>query len=470
MSTVAPCSPAALPDLDAAEALLPTYLAALPRYTSYPTAPVWTAAYGTADFRADLESGIQTGDDVSVYVHVPFCRALCHFCACNRVVTRDEARPHRYLRGVERELRTLRGLLPSRLGVAQLHLGGGTPTHLDPVQLRRLFEGLYDAFPPRLGAEVSVEVDPRVTTPEHVEALRECGVNRVSMGVQDFDPVVQQAIHRVQSSRQVRELASSFRARGVESVNFDLIYGLPHQSTESFSRTLDRVIALEPDRIALYAYAHVTWVAKQQRGFERRQLPDAATRLSILLLALRRLLAAGFVYIGMDHFARSGDALARALEDESLHRNFMGYTTRAGLPLLGFGPSSISETPSSYAQSARDLVGWQERVEGGRLATVRGFRHAREDLARRYVISRIMCLGDLDAGEYCRRFSRPFASSYPEELASLRPMERDGLLTLEADGSLCLSFLGRLLSRNVAAVFDQYRSTGDGELRFSQSV
>jgi oxygen-independent coproporphyrinogen-3 oxidase len=453
--------------------ILPGYLGAGPRYTSYPTAPVWSDDFGTPDFRSALEAaGQRASADLSLYVHVPFCRSLCHFCACNRIVPKRDDLPASYLETLEREIGAVREALPADRPASQLHLGGGTPTYLDPGQLRRLFHALTDAFPLRDAAEVSIEVDPRVTGEAHVEALRECGFDRVSMGVQDFDPRVQEAIHRVQPFEVVSELVTRVRESGFQSVGFDLIYGLPFQTEASFDGTLDHVLALLPDRIALYSYAHVTWIAKQQRGFERKDLPDPSLKLRIMLSAIRRLLANGYVYVGMDHFARPDDELTRAFRDRTLRRNFMGYTTQAGVDLLGFGPSAISELEGCYAQSERALDPWSASVGDGGLATMRGWTLSDEDRARRWVIHRLLCLGELRADEYEQRFGAALLERYAPELERLEPMERDGLLAREPDGSLSLTLIGRILVRNVAAVFDAYlpeQQGADGP-RFSQTV
>jgi oxygen-independent coproporphyrinogen-3 oxidase len=444
-------------DLEHAAVLLPRYEGPAPRYTSYPTAPVWNESYGPDDLRRDLaRTDVAPDDGLALYVHVPFCRSLCHFCACNRMITRDAALPARYLDVLEREVANVRTALAVPRAATQQHWGGGTPTHLTPEQIRRLFHMVTDAFPMRADAEISIEVDPRVTTAAHLDALRECGFDRISMGVQDFDERVQQAIHRIQPVAATAQLATDSRRAGFRSVNFDLIYGLPYQTPESFAKTLEEVVAIAPDRIALYSYAHVTWVAKQQRGFERGDLPDSRTKLAILLGAIRRLLAAGYLYIGLDHFARPEDELARALADRTLRRNFMGYTTQAGVDLLGFGPSAISELRCSYAQSHRELDAWERALRAHGLATARGHRLSADDQERRWIIGRIMGHGALSAAEYAATFGRPLRDAYARELARLEPAAADGLVEIAADGSLAATPLGRLLVRNVAVAFDAY--------------
>jgi oxygen-independent coproporphyrinogen-3 oxidase len=442
-------------DIDALERILPRYDGPGPRYTSYPTAPVWSDSYGAADFRASL-ARLEADRDVALYTHVPFCESLCHFCACNKIITRDAALPVRFLESVAREIATVREAITTAPHASQLHWGGGTPTHLDPAQLQQLYRLLTDAFPMRDGAEISIEVDPRVTTTDQIAALAECGFNRISMGVQDTNARTQQAINRIQPFAQTQALVEDARARGFESVNFDLIYGLPYQTEETFEQTLDEILTVQPDRIALYSYAHVTWVAKQQRGFERKDLPEASTKMRIMVNAIRQFLEAGYVHVGMDHFARKDDELTEALEAGTLRRNFMGYTTQDGVDVLAFGPSAISELSDAYAQSQRGLKEWQGAVEAGELATLRGHVLSADDHARSFIIARIMCHGALDAKEYEARFGGVFRDLYSSALASLEPLQQDALVEVAADGSLQVLPLGRLLVRNVAMAFDAY--------------
>jgi len=444
------------------EAVLPRYELAGPRYTSYPTAPSWNGSVGAEEFRRLLrelpaDDPETEGGELAVYAHVPFCRSLCHFCACNRVITRKPELPNRYLAVIEREIRAAREALGSSHRAAQLHLGGGTPTHLEAEELGRLIDGLDAAFPPTPDAERSIEVDPRVTTLAHLETLEARRFNRISLGVQDFDSRVQKAVHREQSVEQVGELVEESRRRGFEGVNFDLIYGLPFQDESSFDRTLDHVIEQAPDRIALYSYAHVTWVAKQQRGFERHDLPSGAQKLRILLCAIERLLEAGYEFIGMDHFARSDDALAEAARAGRLHRNFMGYTTRTAADLIAFGPSGISELRTAFVQSVRALDDWEERVDRLGLASFRGHLLSEDDHRRGWIIKQIMCRGGVRAQEYAAEFGeQDFAERFAVELDRLEPFERDGLVIREGAGDFQTTDAGRLLVRNLAMIFDAY--------------
>jgi oxygen-independent coproporphyrinogen-3 oxidase len=460
-------------DLDHVEEILPRYATEGPRYTSYPTAPVWKESYGPARFRDELgRTDADPDDGLSLYVHVPFCRSLCHFCACNKVITRDHGRIVRYLDVIEREIAAVRGAVGVARSATQHHWGGGTPTYLTPEEVTRLFRAVSTAFPMRPGAEISIEVDPRVTTREHVAALAECGFNRMSMGVQDFDERVQEAIHRIQPPDETARLVGWARESGFLSVGFDLIYGLPYQTEETFARTLDRVLEVGPDRIALYSYAHVTWVAKQQRGFERKDLPGPTAKLRILMMAIRRFLEAGYRFIGLDHFARPEDELSRALADRTLRRNFMGHTTQAGVDLIGFGPSAISELRGSYAQNFRDLPAWEQAVEERGLATMRGHVLSSDDVERRWLIGRLMCLGEVRADEFAERFDRSFASAYARELAALGTAAEDGLVRIGPDGSVEVTPLGRLFVRNLAMVFDAYlpEQQRAGKRIFSKTV
>jgi oxygen-independent coproporphyrinogen-3 oxidase len=460
-------------DWEQVAAILPRYSGEGPRYTSYPTAPVWSESYGPDQLRAELaREDASPREGLALYVHVPFCESLCHFCACNKVITRKREPADRFLAVVEREFKAVREALRVPRPATQLHWGGGTPTFLTPEQLVRLYRAQTQAFPVRAGAEVSIEVDPRVTSQEQVAALAECGFNRISMGVQDFDPRVQQAIHREQSVEQTGRLVEWSRAAHFESVNFDLIYGLPYQTEATFAETLSRVLELAPDRLALYSYAHVSWLAKQQRGFERHDLPEPARKLRIFLSAVRRLLEAGYRYIGLDHFAKPEDELSRALASRTLRRNFMGHTTQAGTLLLGFGPSAISELGGGYAQSFRDLGPWEEAVLARGLATMRGHRFSADDLERRWVIGRILCHGELRAAEFAAEVGGSFRERFARELGSLAPAVADGLLRVEPDGSLLLTPLGRLLVRNVAMAFDAYlpEQQRSGRPIFSRTV
>jgi oxygen-independent coproporphyrinogen-3 oxidase len=458
-------------DLAELERILPRYVGAGPRYTSYPTVPAWQSDFGPKDHVEALQS-LTGEEEISLYAHVPFCQSLCHFCACNRVITRDPDLPERYLRTIEAELDLTRAELGHELRSGQLHWGGGTPTHLEPAQIERLFQLMTDRFQLVPGAEISIEVDPRVTTLEQLDVLAACGFNRISLGVQDTNAKTQAAIHRIQPFEQTRALTEASRARGIERVNYDLIYGLPHQTVASFEETLDDVLSARPDRIALYGYAHVTWVAKQQRGFERGDLPDPRRRMQIFLSAIRRLLDSGYRSIGMDHFALPDDELCEALDQGTLRRNFMGYTTREGVDMLAFGPSAISEISNTYIQVEKELDRWFEEIEAGRLATFKGHRLSKDDQARSWIIGRIMCEAAVRAEDVERRFGGCFRTDYARALERLEPLQGDGLVEVSEQGDVTVSPLGRVLLRHVAMAFDAYldRSAPQPAKTFSQTI
>jgi len=462
--------PSQPPPLDRLRELIPRYDRPGPRYTSYPTAPVWRDSFGVAEYREALGRLAARDGALSLYVHVPFCEQLCTYCACNRVIRRDHAVAGPYLERLTREIGAVAETLGGGRRHGQLALGGGTPTYLSPEQLARLCDALDAAFPPEPGAERSLEVDPRVTTAEQLTALAERGFNRISLGVQDLSPVVQRAIHRVQSIEQTAGVTETARGLGFGSVNFDLIYGLPFQTPESFETTLAEVIALAPDRIALYGYAHVTWVSKQQRGFERKDLPGPERKLAIFLTAIHRLGEAGYRFLGLDHFARPDDDLAGAVDAGTLQRNFMGYTTRRAGDLLGFGPSAISELEDAYAQSHRDPDPWGEAVEAEGLATQRGWRLDEDDRRRKWLIQSLMCQGVIDPGAYAARFDEALDERIPGLAARLAGFEADGLLVRDG-GVWRLGFLGRLFLRNVAMTFDAHlEPPREGQQRFSRTV
>jgi oxygen-independent coproporphyrinogen-3 oxidase len=440
-----------------------------PRYTSYPTAPAWSEDFGADAFSAAL--GQAQPEAVSLYVHIPFCERLCSFCACNRRITRDHGVSRPYLDGIEAEA----GLISLALGASpscvQLSLGGGSPNFLSPDEMVRL-AGIVDRFFPRdPDAERSIELDPRNTTDEQLDALVACGFNRVSLGVQDTSAKVQKAINRIQPTERVEALTASARARGMRSVNFDLIYGLPYQTEESYAHTLDEVLALRPDRIALYSYAHVTWISKAQRGFEKKDLPPAERKLAIFLLAMERLVGAGYRFLGMDHFALPEDELSVAADQGTLHRNFMGYTTQGAGDLIALGASGISELADAYAQSQRDSDEWHETVTGGQLATLRGWSLSAEDRRRKWLIRRLMCQGEIDAGGYRERFGAELAEAVPDLDARLTPFVDDALLEPTSSDSWRVTDLGRLFLRVMAMTFDAYLEPPDQDRpRFSRVV
>lgn len=437
--------------------LLRKYDLPVPRYTSYPTAPRFTPATPAAELLEALAAErADASRPVSLYFHLPFCESRCWFCGCTTVITRSRTVAGSYLDRLEREMDLLRPWINPAQPVAQLHFGGGSPTYLAPAEIRRLGAMIHERHSFTADAEISVEIDPRRLTPAQASAYYELGCRRASLGVQDTDPKVQLAIHRVQPVEQTRDAVRLLRDTGYGSIGVDLIYGLPYQTVESFARTLDAVLELGPDRLAVFSYAHVPWLKPAQRILERdRALPGPEDKLRLLALAVRTLTRAGYVHIGMDHFARADDELAVALRTGRLQRNFQGYSTRAGASIHAFGLSSISQTETSYRQNTRELDAYQGALDAGRLPLERGLVLTAEDRRRRRVIMALMCDRRLDFAALSREFGFDFPAAYAAELASLDDLEADGLVTRDAAG-LRLTPVGVLLVRVVASRFDAH--------------
>ena len=449
--------PSHFPDIEIPENLIRRMDIRGPRYTSYPTADRFGAGFTTQDYLQHLERRANSDKraPLSVYIHVPFCASLCYYCACNRIITKDHRRSTKYLRYLEKELSMLGSRIGGRQEVVQVHLGGGTPTFLNEGELRGLMQMLRQYFDFAPDAEVGIEIDPRTVDAQMMAMLAEMGFNRISLGVQDFDPAVQKAVHRIQPFEMIEQTMQASRKAGFGSINFDLIYGLPKQTVASFSETLDGVLRLMPDRIALYNYAHLPTRFLAQRRITEADLPSAEERLQIFLSSMRRLLDAGFIYIGLDHFARPGDELARSLATNSLHRNFQGYTTRAGCDLLGMGVSSISQIEGCYSQSVRSLDEYYERLDANELPVERGVSLSQDDLVRRKVIMDLMCNTPVDFDVFSKEFGIEFAVYFADELTSLRPFVDEGLIAIDR-GRLTTLPKGRLFVRAVAMVFDNY--------------
>jgi oxygen-independent coproporphyrinogen-3 oxidase len=425
-----------------------------PRYTSYPTAPVWQDNFGPHDLEEVFAAADREARPVSLYMHLPFCESLCLFCACNVVISKNKSVAEPYLETLKSELKHISRFVSRARPVIQFHWGGGTPTYLSPAQLEDLFESTRQLFTLAPDAEIGVEVDPRVTTENHLAALRRLGFNRLSLGIQDFDPRVQETVHRVQPYELTRDLVRTARQLGFDSINVDLIYGLPFQTAESFRDTVDRVLTLSPDRVAMFSYAHVPWLKRQQGSFQQH-LPEGMEKFRIFRAGLEAFLYDGYAYIGMDHFARPTDELAQAQRNRTLHRNFQGYTTKAGADLYGIGVSAISGIGSAYAQNYRDVAGYTVAVGRHGLATMRGYRLTEDDLVRRAVISRLLCHAVLSLGELQQEFGFRFEEYFAEELRRLEPFVADGLVRLDSN-EIRVTMLGRIFIRNVAMVFDPY--------------
>jgi oxygen-independent coproporphyrinogen-3 oxidase len=445
-----------------------------PRYTSYPTAPQFQPGFGEGCLRAQIA---RSNDDalprrLSLYLHIPYCVSPCFYCGCNRVITRDPAKGEAYLLRLLREIALVGPLFDRDRDVVQLHLGGGTPNFLTPDQLGVLVDSLDRQFhfSRRADRDFSIELDPRFVRPDEIGALAALGFNRASLGVQDFDPAVQQAVNRLQSVEQTLAIIEACRTNGMRSVNVDLIYGLPKQSLDGFGRTLDTVVAARPDRLAVYGYAHLPGMFKAQRQIDEADLPAPEAKLALLALAIEKLGAAGYEYIGMDHFALPGDELARARAHGGLHRNFMGYTTHADTDLLGLGVSSISRIADSFSQNPRDLPSWEAAIDAGRLPVWRGLELSTEDLLRAEVIQQLMCQGEIDVGLIEERFGIDFRQHFGAEIARLAPLQADGLVEL-APGRIAATARGRLLLRIIAMCFDAYLDQpADAPPRFSRAI
>jgi oxygen-independent coproporphyrinogen III oxidase len=441
-----------------------------PRYTSYPTAPEWLDTFGPADYDDVVRSsnGSIPAAPVSLYMHLPFCERLCLFCGCNVVINKNHEVAVPYLQKLEWEIDQLSRRLDRARKVVQLHWGGGTPTYLGAAQLDHLFEYVRQRFDFAPDAEIGIEVDPRVTREDQVRTLRRLGFNRISMGIQDFNPAVQKTVHRIQPYEMTRALYDLCRHLGFDSINIDLIYGLPHQTPESFVDSVDKVIGMRPDRIAMFSYAHVPWLKKQQGSFARH-IPLGMDKFRIFRAGIERFCEAGYRYIGMDHFALPEDELCVAQSNRTLHRNFQGYTTKAGADLFGVGVSSISGVGRAYAQNQRDLKDYYGAVEQSTLPTMRGFRLSDDDALRREVISRILCHCVLRKSEIESEFGIRFDEYFAGEMARLSQLEQDGIVTLSAE-QIAVTSLGRIFIRNVGMVFDRYLQKPKDRPVFSKTL
>ncbi len=442
-----------------------------PRYTSYPTADRFVEAFGEVEWAQWIAKrnigGIK--QPLSVYVHVPFCDTICYYCACNKVVTRDHGRSAKYIKYLSRELARVGELLGDERRICQLHWGGGTPTFLSPGETGALANAVGAQFEPQSGCECSIEVDPRQVEPGRMALLGSLGFNRVSIGVQDFDPEVQKAVHRIQSEEMTRRVIEEARASGFRSVNLDLIYGLPKQTLDSFNATLDKALALDPNRLALYSYAHLPTVFKPQRRIREADLPSAEAKLQILTLAIGRLTRAGYLYIGMDHFAKPDDELAVAQRQGRLQRNFQGYSTHPESDLLGFGVSAIGRVGPTYYQNLKSLDEYYRALDDGRVPVWRGVDLTPDDLLRRAVIQALACHFRVSIESIESAYLVDFRRYFAAELEVLKPLADDGLVELAPDW-IVVTPKGRLLVRAVCMVFDRYLRTSRERAGFSKVI
>jgi oxygen-independent coproporphyrinogen-3 oxidase len=448
-----------------------------PRYTSYPTADRFHQDFGYGQF-LEAVAGLRmrrSRRPLSLYIHIPFCDTICYYCGCNKIVTKDHGKAATYLGYLKQEI-AMQGRLFDGMGqIEQLHFGGGTPTYLSDRQMGDLMEHLranFDFAPDQQG-EYSIEIDPRTVSPGRVHSLRVQGFNRISLGVQDFDPKVQKAVNRIQPEAQTRLVMDAARDAGYRSISIDLIYGLPKQNMASMARTLEQVIAADPDRIALYNYAHMPHLFKPQRRIAEADLPTPAVKLELLALCIGRLCAAGYVYIGMDHFAKPDDELAVAQRQGRLQRNFQGYSTRAESELISCGVSAISAVGATYSQNEKSLDGYYAQLDAGRLPIVRGIKLENDDLIRRIVIQKLMCNAELSISSMEQAHPIQFARYFEAELAQLKPFEAEGLLTIDPQW-ITVTPKGRLLIRNICMVFDRYlslaRENAPQPLRYSKTI
>jgi oxygen-independent coproporphyrinogen-3 oxidase len=445
-----------IPDLN----LIRKYNQPGPRYTSYPTAPHFSEETDKAILASQTES---EDSDLSLYFHIPFCRSLCWFCGCTKIITTQQDKADHYLDLMEKEIELFLPRIKPGRKVKQLHFGGGTPNYLTPAQIDRFSAFIHNHFEFHPDAELSTELDPRTLTEEHIASFRNMGINRASMGVQDVKIEVQEAVHRIQSDECNRNALKWLRDAGIESCNLDLIYGLPKQTPESFEKTLYHILDYEPDRLAVFSYAHVPWIMPAQKILEEKDLPGPEQKLKMLEKIITILTDNGYHYVGMDHFARHDDELAVAQKNKTLQRNFQGYSTHGGVEICAFGMSSISQTSRSYRQNFKDITDYGQAVTAGNYPIDRGILLTDEDVLRRDLIMSIMCQLELDYTTKSAQHGIDIKSHFADSIASLKPMENDGLLELN-DDSLQVTNQGRLFIRNIAMAFDENLTSGKAKV------
>jgi oxygen-independent coproporphyrinogen III oxidase len=456
--------------LNVTQEILDRYNVAGPRYTSYPTAPEWMDSFGPSDYEKALKKSNEArpARPLSLYTHLPFCDRLCLFCGCNVVINRNHGVLIPYLEKLEWEIERLAQIVDTSRPVIQFHWGGGTPTYLNASQIEHLFGYTKERFHFAPDAEIGVEIDPRVTREDQLTVLRRLGFNRISMGIQDFNPVVQKTIRRIQPYDETKAIFDRCRSLAFESINIDLIYGLPHQTPESFADSVDKVIELGPDRVAMFSYAHVPWLKKQQ-GAIARYVPQGMDKFQIFRTGIERFTGAGYLYIGMDHFSRPDDELCLAQSNRTLHRNFQGYTTKAGADLLGLGVSSIGGIDKIYAQNCRDIKEYYAAIDRNSLPIMRGMHLNDDDVIRRTVISKLLCHCVLHKKEIESEFAIRFDEYFADENKRMELLKNDGLVTLSAE-SISVTQLGRIFIRNVGMVFDKYLQKSKDKPVFSKTL
>ncbi|MCB1669103.1 MAG: oxygen-independent coproporphyrinogen III oxidase [Porticoccaceae bacterium] len=442
-----------------------------PRYTSYPTAPQFHEQFDEQDLRAAIERSNASGRPLSLYFHIPFCSTVCYYCGCNKVITANRKRALPYLNRMIREIAMQAALFDCSRPVQQLHWGGGTPTYISDAEKFLLMASIRDHF--NLldddSGEYSIEIHPGDMEVASITCLRELGFNRLSMGIQDFDPVVQKAVNRFNSVDEVKALVNAARDEGFHSISMDLIYGLPHQSWQTFNRTLDNIIDLNPDRLSIFNYAHMPHLFKVQKQIDASALPTSEEKLLMMERMTARLLDAGYVYIGMDHFAKPEDELAVAQREGVLQRNFQGYATHGNCDMVAFGVSSISAIDNVFAQNHKQIEDYQDALDGGKLPLARGFELSADDLLRQDVIKQLICHFELDIPRIEQQYGIDFPSYFGEEITALQPMVKDGLVDVETT-FIRVTPAGRILIRRICMVFDAYLKKPTTEIRYSKII
>jgi oxygen-independent coproporphyrinogen-3 oxidase len=442
-----------------------------PRYTSYPTAPHFRDDFTESDFvkeAAETNKG-ENLPDLSLYFHLPYCDTLCYFCGCNMIVTRNRERVSEYLKYIKKEISLMSGRISGKRKVSQLHWGGGTPTHLLPEEISGLASYITEIFGFKSDSENSCEIDPRGLTKEHLEALRSSGFNRISMGVQDFNEKVQKAVNRIQPAGLTEQVIQWIRELKFHSFNLDLMYGLPFQTIESFEATLEKVIELAPDRIAVFNYAYVPWVKKHMELINKDDLPSPDIKLAILKMTIEKLTGAGYVFIGMDHFAKPDDELAVAMREKKLYRNFQGYSTHAGSDLYAMGITAISQIGKIYSQNYKTEKEYFREIDAGRLPIAKGYELNADDILRKYVIMRLMCDFELDFPSIEEKFNIEFKEYFKWGLKGLEQFDADGLVSVN-NNKIIVSEMGKLLIRNIAMNFDGYIERSEDTSRYSKTL
>ncbi|BBM84360.1 oxygen-independent coproporphyrinogen III oxidase [Candidatus Uabimicrobium amorphum] len=432
--------------------LLTKYSTPCPRYTSYPTVPHFTSNFSVNSFREEAKS---SNEDVSLYIHIPFCKKLCYYCACNMIVTHSEKYMQEYLQWLFREMDMISELIDDKRQVVQIHLGGGSPSYLPCEQLQSLFSHINSRFNIATDCEISIEVDPRNLTPDHLPVMAKLGCNRLSMGVQDLNAQVQQAINRVYDYEMIAETFTTARNLGFHSINVDLMYGLPYQTPQTFAETVEKIVALNPDRMAIFHYAHVPWMKKHQKLIKEDTLPTMAEKWEMFSQTTQRLQKAGYVHIGLDHFAKETDSLAQSLQAGELHRNFQGYTTNGNVEIYAMGITAISQLNNVYVQNVKTIKEYKTNLSQGKLPIFIGRQMTDDDHLRRDVIMEIMCNNYLEKAYIEKRYGIVFNDYFSKALEELVEMEEDGLVILKED-SIKVTEIGRLFIRNIAQKFDYY--------------